>query len=48
MGRKRIDEKEKKIPVTIGIKKKYLDILKDRNINISELINKFLEKYLNM
>lgn len=46
MGRKRIDENEKKIPITIGIKKKYVDYLKQRSINISQLINDFLEKYL--
>lgn len=45
MGRKRIDENEKKISISIGIKKKYVDYMKEKGINISELINDLLKKY---
>lgn len=45
MGRKRIDESEKKIKKSVGIKQKYLDLIQQENINLSELINKLLMQY---
>lgn len=46
MGRKRIDENEKKTKISVGIKKKYIDELREKEINISELINELIGKYL--
>lgn len=47
MGRKRVPEQEKRIAVKLSIKKKYLDELKTKDINISALFEEFVKKYLN-
>jgi hypothetical protein len=46
MGRKRLDVNEKKINVTISIKKKYADYLKDNKINISKIVEDYVRKFL--
>lgn len=46
MGRKRLPPDEKKIKISIGIKKKYLDQLRLKHNNISQLIEKLVENYL--
>jgi hypothetical protein len=46
MGRKRLDVNEKKINVTISIKKKYVDYLKDNKINISKIVEDYVRKFL--
>lgn len=46
MGRKRIDENEKKVRFSISIKKKNLDVLKSKEINISNLIETLIENWL--
>lgn len=46
MGRKRLDESDKKIRVNLSIKKKYLDEIKAKNINLSELVENFIKDYL--
>lgn len=46
MGRKRLDESEKKISVNLSVKKKYLDALRERNVNISQLFEEFVIKFL--
>lgn len=46
MGRKRLEESEKKVNVKLCIKKEYLDILKDQNINISKLLEEKIEEFL--
>ena len=47
MGRKRVPEDEKRIAVKLSIKKKYLDELKTKKINISALFEEFVKNYLN-
>jgi post-segregation antitoxin (ccd killing protein) len=47
MGRKRIDLNEKHISVHLSIKKKLLDAAKKEGVNISSILEKALEKYLN-
>jgi hypothetical protein len=47
MGRKRIDSNEKRISLKLSIKKKYVDELKEKNINISQLFEQFVKDYLN-
>ena len=46
MGRKRVDPKEKRIGLKLSVKRKYVDELKERNINISQLFEQFVEEYL--
>lgn len=46
MGRQRLPEDEKKIALKLTIKKKYLDELKQRNVNISQLFENFVIDYL--
>lgn len=46
MGRQRKPLEEKKIPLKLSIKKSYVDKLKERKVNISDLVNKFFEDYL--
>jgi hypothetical protein len=48
MGRKRIDPDEKKVRKHIYIKKSYSDLLDEKNINLSKLVEKLLKKYLNL
>ena len=46
MGRKRLSEDEKKIPLKLSIQKKLVDELKERDINISQLFEEFVKKHL--
>lgn len=46
MGRKRLEPEEKKIQVKLSIKKKYVEELRAKNINISQLFEEFVKKYL--
>jgi|GEM_PF-4133562 len=46
MGRKRLNENDKRIPIKLSIKKEYIDELKQREINISQLFEEFVKKYL--
>jgi hypothetical protein len=46
MGRKRLDEKEKKVDIKLKIKKKYVDILKEKKVNVSQLFEEFVKSYL--
>lgn len=46
MGRKRVDPEEKRIRLTITLPKKLVDILKEKDINISRLIEQLLKNYL--
>jgi post-segregation antitoxin (ccd killing protein) len=47
MGRKRIESNEKRIALKLSIKKKYVDLLKEKGINISQLFEEFVKDYLN-
>jgi post-segregation antitoxin (ccd killing protein) len=47
MGRKRLSEDEKKVRIHIYLKKEYVELLRARGINISNLINQLVKKYLN-
>lgn len=46
MGRKRIETDDKKIPIKLSISKKYVDELKAKNINISQIVEEFVKTYL--
>lgn len=46
MGRKRLDSDEKRISLNLSIKKKYVEELKHRGVNISQLFEDFVKKYL--
>jgi len=46
MGRKRLDENEKRISLKLSIKKKYIDELKQKEVNISQLFEEFVKNYL--
>jgi post-segregation antitoxin (ccd killing protein) len=46
MGRKRLEEGEKKVDLTLKVKKKYVEQLKEQQINISAVFEVFIEKYL--
>ncbi len=45
MGRKRIEPEQKKIKVSICIKKRYLKQIKEINSNVSEFIDNLLRMY---
>lgn len=47
MGRKRLSEDEKRIAVKLSIKKKYIVELKEKDINISQLFEEYVKKFLN-
>ena len=46
MGRKRVNDLDKKIPIKLSISKKYILELKSRDINISQLFEEFVKTYL--
>lgn len=46
MGRKRLDEDEKKVKVHIYIKKKLHDEMKEKEINISQFVEEEAKKFL--
>jgi post-segregation antitoxin (ccd killing protein) len=47
MGRKRLPEDDKRITLHLSIKKKYVDELKSRGVNISRLFEEFVQNLLN-
>lgn len=47
MGRKRVPEDEKRIGLKLSVKKKYVEELKQLNVNISQLFEEFVKNYLN-
>lgn len=46
MGRKKFEEKNKKVKRSISISPEYIEILKNDCINISSLLNKLLKEYI--
>lgn len=46
MGRKRLPENKKKSPLKLSIKKEIIDDLKRKDINISEIVQEFLQNYI--
>lgn len=44
MGRKPIEKDNVKVKIYVGIKRKYAEELKKNNINISKVIDEFLDK----
>lgn len=46
MGRNRLESDEKKISIRLTVKKKYIDKLKQQNVNISQLFEQFVEEFL--
>jgi hypothetical protein len=48
MGRKRLPPEEKRVGIKLSIKKKYVDELKVKKVNISLLFEEFVKKFLNM
>lgn len=46
MGRKRIDPADKKIVLPISIKKKYVDKLREKHDNISQIVEELVKQYL--
>lgn len=46
MGRKRMNDEDKKIPIKLSISKKFVDELKYKNVNISQLFEEFVKTYL--
>lgn len=46
MGRKRMNEDDKKIPIKLSISKKLIDELKQNNVNISQLFEQYVKTYL--
>ena len=46
MGRKKIDDKKKKVKIGISIDPELPEYFKNKSINISSLINKLLREYI--
>lgn len=46
MGRHKIDEKNKKVKVSISIDPSIPKLLKEKSINMSSLVNKLLIRYI--
>lgn len=46
MGRKRVDPDEKKIVLPVSIKKKYVDELREKHTNLSQIVEDLVKKYL--
>lgn len=46
MGRKKYNEKDKKVKRSISISPELIEILKNDCINISSLLNKLLKEYI--
>lgn len=44
MGRKRLPMQEKKVRVSVSIKQKYVDLLKEKGVNLSKIIEEYAEK----
>ena len=46
MGRKKIDEQEKKIKIGVSVDPKLPKYFKEKSINLSSLVNKLLNEYI--
>ena len=46
MGRKRLPEDEKKLNIKLTVKSDFIKILKEKNVNISQLFEEFVKNYL--
>jgi hypothetical protein len=46
MGRKKIDEKEKKIKIGVSVDPELPKYFKEKSINLSSLVNKLLKDYI--
>ena len=46
MGRKKFNEKDKKVKRSISISPEFIEILKNDCVNISSLLNKLLKEYI--
>jgi|LakMenEpi03Aug12_release.lakeMendotaPanAssembly.Ray.scaffolds.fasta_scaffold08172_2 hypothetical protein len=46
MGRKKIDEKEKKIKIGVSVDPELPNYFKEKSINLSSLVNKLLKEYI--
>jgi hypothetical protein len=46
MGRKKIDEREKKIKIGVSVDPELPNYFKQKSINLSSLVNKLLKEYI--
>lgn len=46
MGRKKIDDKDKKVKIGVSVDPKLPQYFKDKSINLSSLVNKLLKDYI--
>jgi post-segregation antitoxin (ccd killing protein) len=46
MGRKKIDEQEKKIKIGVSVDPELPNYFKEKSINLSSLVNKLLKDYI--
>jgi len=46
MGRKRLPPEEKKVNIKLSVSKELVDILKQNNVNISQLFEELVRNYL--
>lgn len=46
MGRKKIDEQEKKIKIGVSVDPEIPNYFKEKSINLSSLVNKLLKEYI--
>lgn len=46
MGRKKIDDKDKKVKIGVSLDPHIPPYLKEKSINVSSLVNKLLKKYI--
>jgi post-segregation antitoxin (ccd killing protein) len=47
MGRNKIDDNKKKVKISVSVDPELPQYFKDKSINLSSLINKFLKEYVN-
>lgn len=46
MGRKKIDEEEKKVKIGVSVDPELPNYFKQKSINLSSLVNKLLKEYI--
>ena len=46
MGRKRVEQVDKRIRLTLTVQRKIVEELKEKNVNISRLFEEFAKNYL--
>lgn len=46
MGRKKIDEEEKKVKIGVSVDPELPNYFKEKSINLSSLVNKLLKEYI--